>query len=137
MSNITFGNFTVISSSEGGWQEPELGFIDPGYEYAKLINTDGELAKPVASGGCDHSITINFVNVALASVAGIQARIASLKTKGVQTLTIPEFPAIPNCVFKSAKRANKRTSTIAIAGTVTLTAKKNVDYTLTFRQLFD
>lgn len=139
-TEISFGVTTVISSTEGGWDELQLGMINPAYQFEGLANVDGELAKPVSSKGCEHSITVHFIDLQVSSVASILARIKSLRTKGVQTLSVPEWPDIPNCIYLGAKPTGQRTARYTVpsgSGTVTATARKNLSFELTFRQLYE
>lgn len=134
---IIFGSITVISSTEGGWQEPEIGTINPSWDFKSLAQADGELANPLNRKGCQHKVVVNFVNVPIASIQSIRDRMDSLTRAGKQTLKIAEWPDIPNCVCEEAPLTSSRRCSISrTIATYGQSVGRDLDFTLTFHQLW-
>lgn len=138
-TQITFGTFKIIGSDEGGWQAPQIGMIQPAYQFVGLANADGELAKEVSGKGCQHKLTVTFYNVPVAELSTFHKRMKDLRRQGVQTLHIPEWESIPHCVVETIELQVKRVavSTSFATGSLVQTAGKNLEYAITFHQLFE
>lgn len=135
---ITFGDITIITAAEGVFVDPKLGIMPRVWNFKRLIRADGEIAFDRGRTGADHSFTVRFLDVTVANVGTIRDRIESLVAEPMEeSLTLPDMPAIPNCVCTGVDPSAATRAVILSygGGTLVQTATYNMEFALTFRQV--
>jgi hypothetical protein len=134
---ITFNSIDIITDTEGVIEDFKRGTMNRKKEFYENARGDGEGVKYLNKPGASHSVSFVFMNVALASVSGIETRVLQFADyQQMGTLSIPSkgFSAA-NCVVESVDYVSNDFRIGNLAADLSFDEVRELKFEMVFRQL--
>lgn len=135
MAQVDFRNSTLINDVEGVWDFTP-GMMQRDLVFVRMPRGIGELAKDLGVAGCDHSLTVTFLNVQTSDVQTIFSRLDGMMDPVTGTLQIPDYPSYRHCLMTSCQPHAQAVRAYNISNSNPAGTKRwDLGFDIMFRQL--